>query len=60
MTTAEEYYKEGNHYRRMGDFRNAMNCYLKAVALDPESPAATARQMLSQQYAFFHKDYYNP
>lgn len=60
MTTANEYYEQGNHYRRMGIFHSAMNCYSKAIELDPSSPAATARQMLTEQYAFFHKDYYNP
>ena len=33
---------------------------MTAVTLDPDSPAATAKQMLEEQYAFYCKDYYNP
>lgn len=33
---------------------------MKAVSLDPDSPAATAKQMLDDQYSFYSKDYYNP
>lgn len=60
MTTTTDYYKEGNYHRRKGDYQSAMNCYNKAVSIDPDSPAAVARQMLADQFAFFHKDYYNP
>lgn len=59
MITSTEYYIKGNEYRRRGDFQRAMNCYNKAVALNPSSPACVARQMLADQYAYFHKDYYN-
>ncbi len=58
--TAEEYYRQGNDFRRRGDFKEAMEAYMKAVSIDPESPAATAKQMLEDQYSFFSKDYYNP
>jgi cytochrome c-type biogenesis protein CcmH/NrfG len=58
--TAEEYYRLGNDYRRRGQFKEAMDAYAKAVSLDPDSPAAVAKHMLEEQYAFFFKDYYNP
>ena len=58
--TAEEYYQKGNEYRRKGLFHEAMNCYLEAIALDADSPAVIAKQMLEEQYSFYHKDYYNP
>jgi len=58
--TAEEYYKLGNEYRRKGDFQQAMNAYLEAIALDPQSPAVEARQMLEDIYNFYNKDAYNP
>lgn len=58
--TAAEYYKLGNEHRRKGQFKEAMEAYMKAISLDPDSPAATAKQMLDEQYAFFFKDYYNP
>ena len=38
----------------------AQNCYLEAVALDADSPAAAANEMLESIMAFRHKDYYNP
>ncbi len=60
MMTAEEYYRQGNAFRRSGNFKEAMEAYMKAVSLDPDSPAATAKQMLEEQYSFFSKDYYNP
>ena len=40
--TAEEYYQQGNVWRKQGDFKRAMDCYMEAIALDPESPAVTA------------------
>ncbi len=58
--TAEEYYELGNEHRRKGDFQQAINCYLEAIALDPESPAVEARRMLDDIMNFYHKDAYNP
>lgn len=57
---AQELYKRGNEYRKNGDFQQAMNCYLEAIAIDPESPAQTAKEMLESVINFYHKDYYNP
>ena len=51
--TAEEYYKTGNEWRRKGDYK-------KAIALDPDSPAVTALEMLDNIMSFYCKDYYNP
>jgi tetratricopeptide (TPR) repeat protein len=58
--TAEDYYKLGNEYRRKGDWKHAIDNYLEAIALDPESPAVEAKQMLDDMYAFYCKDMYNP
>ena len=58
--TAEDYYKLGNEYRREGDWRHAIDNYLEAIALDPESPAVEAKQMLDDMFAFYCKDMYNP
>ena len=30
------------------------------IALDPESPAVQAKEMLDDILNFYHKDYYNP
>lgn len=58
--TAEDYYKLGNEYRRKGDWKHAIENYLEAIALDPESPAVEAKQMLDDMFAFYCKDMYNP
>ena len=54
------YYLLGNAYRKRGDFQHALNCYLEATAINPDSPAAEARRMLMDIIEFYHKDYYNP
>ena len=54
------YYRLGNAYRKQGDFTQAMNCYLEAMAINPDSPAVEAHRMLSDIIEFYHKDYYNP
>lgn len=58
--TSEDYYKLGNEYRRKGDWKHAIDNYLEAIALDPESPAVEAKQMLDDMFAFYCKDMYNP
>lgn len=58
--TAEDYYKLGNEYRRKGDWKHAIDNYLEAIALDPETPAVEAKQMLDDMFAFYCKDMYNP
>jgi len=58
--TAEEYYRQGNDFRRRGDWQNALNCYIEAVRLDPESPAAEAKKMLDDILNYYCKDIYNP
>ena len=58
--TAEDYYKLGNEYRRKGDWKHAIDNYLEAIALDTESPAVEAKQMLDDMFAFYCKDMYNP
>ncbi len=58
--TANEWYEAGNRQRQKGNLSKAMECYLRAVEQDAESPAATALQMLQDIYAFRHTDLYNP
>ena len=57
---AEAWYRKGNDYRRQSDWKHAIDCYLEAVSIDPDSPAAEARQMLEDILNFYHKDAYNP
>ena len=58
--TADDYYQQGNEYRRRGDWQHALNSYMEAIALDPESPAVEAKQMLDDILNFYCKDMYNP
>ncbi len=58
--TAAEYYELGNRYRREGNWQQALNNYMEAIDLDPDSPAVEAKQMLEDILNYYHKDYYNP
>jgi tetratricopeptide (TPR) repeat protein len=58
--TAQEYYERGNAFRKAGNWQEAINCYIMAVELDPNSPAVEAKRMLDDIMNYYHKDYYNP
>lgn len=58
--TADEYYMLGNEYRRRGDWKHAIDNYLEAIELDPQSPAVEAKQMIDDILNFYCKDIYNP
>ena len=58
--TADEYYRIGNEYRRRGDWKHAIDNYLEAIELDPQSPAVEAKQMIDDILNFYCKDIYNP
>lgn len=60
MMTAEEYYKLGNKYRKEGNWQEAINNYIKAIELDPHSPAVEAKRMLDDILEYYCKDMYNP
>ena len=58
-TNDRVYYLLGNAYRKMGDWQNAINNYLQAMELNPESPARQAYEMANDILNFFNKDMYN-
>lgn len=58
--TAEEFYEQGNRYRKEGNWQEAINSYIKAIELDPDSPAVEAKKMLDDILAYYCKDIYNP
>lgn len=58
--TAAEWYERGNEYRKKGDWKHAIDCYLEAIEIDPESPALHAKAMLEDILNFYNKDAYNP
>lgn len=55
----ELYYLRGNAYRKLCNWQQALNNYLEAVNLNPESPAKEAHQMLMEILEFYNKDMYN-
>lgn len=54
------FYLQGNAWRKKGDWQMAMNNYLEAVRLNPDSPAKQALEMANEILAFYNKDMYNP
>lgn len=60
MMTAEDYYKLGNTFRKEGNWQEAINNYIKAIELDPQSPAVEAKRMLDDILDYYCKDMYNP
>lgn len=57
---SRELYERGNDYRRQGNWQEAINSYIQAIELDPDSPAVEAKAMLDDILNYYHKDAYNP
>lgn len=55
----EAYFLKGNAYLKQGDVRQALNNYLRAMELNPESPAREAYRMQIDILNFYNKDMYN-
>lgn len=53
------YYILGNAYRQKGDWQGAINNYLQAMEINPQSPASQAYEMANDILNFFNKDMYN-
>lgn len=58
--SADELYQRGNEMRRQGLWHEAINLYIEAIELDPDSPAREAKAMLDDILGFYNKDAYNP
>ena len=57
--SARAYYPLGNAHRKKGDWQKAINNYLEAMAINPESPAANAYAIANEILDFYNKDMYN-
>ncbi len=55
----ELYYLRGNAYRKQCNWQQALNNYLEAISLNPQSPAVEAHRMLMEILEFYNKDMYN-
>ncbi len=53
------YYLMGNAYRKQENWQMAINSYLEAVEINPDNPAAEAKDMLLDILEFYNKDMYN-
>ena len=53
------YYLLGNAHRKKGDWQLAINNYLEAMAINPDSPAANAYAIANEILDFYNKDMYN-
>ena len=53
------FYLLGNAWRKKGNWQLAIDNYLEAVHIDPESPAARALEIANDIMAFYNKDMYN-
>lgn len=55
----EAFYLRGNAYRKQGNWQLALNNYLSAIEINPDSPALHAKEMLMDILNFYNKDMYN-
>ena len=53
------YYLQGNAWRKKGNWQMAINNYLEALAINPESPARQALEIANEILDFYNKDMYN-
>jgi predicted negative regulator of RcsB-dependent stress response len=54
----ELYYMRGNVYFKAGNWQEAMQNYMEAIAINPESPASEALKMANGILDFYNKDLY--
>lgn len=57
-TDDELYYTRGNVHYKSGNWKAAMEDYMEAVSLNPDSPAGEAIKMAQQVLDFYNKDIY--
>ena len=53
------YYLLGNAFRKQGNWQGALNNYQEAIDINPDSPAAEARNMVIDILNFYNKDMFN-
>jgi len=55
----ELFYLRGNAYRKAGNWQMAINNYLEAIEINPDSPAKNAYKMTMDILNFYNKDMFN-
>jgi tetratricopeptide (TPR) repeat protein len=58
-TADEAFYLRGNAYRKLEDTQKAINNYLIAAELNPDSPALPAYKMMIKILNFYNPDMFN-
>jgi hypothetical protein len=58
--TAEQWTERGNDCLRRQLWKESLDSYTQAIALDPQSPAVELRKMVVNILNFYHKDRFNP
>lgn len=53
------FYLRGNAYRKSGDWKKALDNYLEAIDINPDSPAKEAYRMAMDIMEFYNKDMFN-
>ena len=53
------FYLLGNAWRKKGNWQMAINNYLEAVHINPDSPARQALDIANEILDFYNKDMYN-
>ena len=56
----QAWFLKGNAYRKLGETRLALNSYLEAIAINPDSPAQSAYNMMIRILDFRDSNLYNP
>lgn len=59
-TEAQQAFDEGLQHAQHSEWGKAISCFKRALALDPESPAASQLEMLNSILDYYHKDNFNP
>lgn len=57
--SGEAWFLLGKAHYKLGEIRLALNSYLRAMELNPDSPARSAYNMAIQILDFYNKDMYN-
>lgn len=57
---AQEAYQQGLNHAQRSEWGEAATCFRRALALDPDSPAAAGLEMLNRIFEYYHKDNFNP
>ncbi|MDD2951832.1 MAG: tetratricopeptide repeat protein [Parabacteroides sp.] len=55
----EAWFLLGRAHYKLGNVRLALNSYLQAIVINPESPAQAAYDMAIKVLDFYNKDMYN-